>query len=245
MQNVKNKNLKFVNVLKSEFIKLTGKNLFKIITLIIFSLTIVTFVVSLYIFKDGSSSLSMLPLISNPTIVFLGVLFIVLVTEEYSSGTGLITYTFVPNRNKVIFAKLILLLCIYAIVMSILFALTFASSLILKTIYGYNVNFDFELVSIVKMSFPLMFNLLFAFSIAILVKQISVALVLYYVLPIVTIVATTIQPIASFAKWISLDFIIYTFPSNFSIYQRISSIILWILLPIIIGLYRNNNMDIQ
>ncbi len=240
-------NLKFTNIVKSEFIKLTGKTLFKVIIGIIIALTMFMFAFSIYRFKEQVVWTSPFNMISNPTLIFFTVLFITLVCEEYTKGFGLITYTLVPNRNKVILAKLMVLMITYCIAITILFALTFVSSFITSSIYGYTMNFNVEYTSIIMLMLPLLINLLLGFALAILTKETTIALVLYFVLPVFTVIGTQIPKIGKFVKWVSLEHSSSLFiggATGVSTYQYISSVIIWILVPMIIGIYRNRVMDI-
>ena len=95
---------------------------------------------------------------------------------------------------------------------------------------------------------PLLINMLFAFALAVAIQETTVVLVLFFVIPPITVLLAQIPNIGVYLKWISLEHsssIFVAGASETSTSQYITSVIFWIVVPFIIGVIRNNKRDVN
>lgn len=248
MQMVKASNIKFSNICKAEARKSTDTQTAKTIILTTVFLTIAMFVVSIFRFENGAAWTKGVSAISSPATTILAILFILLVCEEWTRGTALITYTFVPQRNKVIMAKFVVLFEFFLGTIFIVYALSAIAAMIGAGMNSYSVNWSPSITSVVSLAGPLLVNLLFGFSMALATQETTLALGLYFILPPVTVVAAQLPVIGEYMKWISLEHSSSLFvagATSVTVPQYICSLIVWIVLPGIFGLIRNRKRDMS
>lgn len=118
------------SIVKAEARKATDTEVAKGLIWTIVFLTLAMFIVSIFRFKNAYAWTYPFTAISSPAVTLLAIIFILLVCEEWTRGTALVTYTFVPQRNKVILAKLIVLVIFFLGTIIILYALSAIASII-------------------------------------------------------------------------------------------------------------------
>ncbi len=244
----KTKNLKFSKLVKSEFRKTFDTTTSKTIIGVIIFLTICMFVLSIFRYKEATVWTSPFVMLSNPSVTLLPIIFILLVCEEFTKGTALITYTFVPDRKKVILAKLSVLMITFSLIIVVLMLLTLISSIVSSSMNNYLIDWNVSFISLFKLILPLLINLLFGFSIAVFTKESTIALGMYFVIPPITVLATQLTNIGKFFKWISLEHSSSLFiggATGVNTLQFICSAVFWVLVPLLLGIYRNRVMDIS
>lgn len=236
------------NIVKAEGRKVIDTQVAKVILATTVLFTLAMFIASIILLKTNTSWTDSFNMISGPATTMLGILFILHICEEWTRGTALTTYTFIPKRNKVLLSKFIVLICWYLCVVFILLLLSAASAVIGEKIYPYNVSWETSFQSILVMALPLLVNMLFAFALSVAIQETTVVLVLFFVIPPITVLLAQMPTIGSYFKWISLEHsssIFVAGASGTNTSQYISSIVFWIVIPSIIGIIRNNKRDVN
>lgn len=246
--NKENEHINLFNVIKAEGRKVIDTQVAKVILGVTFFLTVAMFIVSLILLKNQTTWIDSYSMISGPATTMLGIIFILHVCEEWTKGTAFTTYTFVPKRNRVLLSKFIVLLSWYLVTLILLLTFSVISMLIGEKMYAYGISWETSLSSVVVAVLPLLINMLFAFALSVAIQETTVVLVLFFIIPPITVLLAQIPNIGLYFKWISLEhsssiFIAGASGTNTS--QYISSIIFWIVIPSVIGIIRNNKRDVN
>lgn len=237
----------FNNIYKSELKKSVDTSVSKTILWTIVFLTIAMFIVGIFRIKDGDEWTTAFQAISSPSTTLLGIIFILLVCEEWTQGTALITYTLIPNRTKVVMAKLVVLCTYFIVTIMVLYVLTAGAASITVAKDSYTINWSQSFVSVISLCRPLLVNLLLAFAFALALKETTFALGLYFFIPPTTVVLSNYAITGKVMKWISLSHSSSLFiagSTKVGTSQYISSIVFWIVLPLLYGIYSNKRCDI-
>ena len=128
--------------------------------------------------------------------IFLPIVGLLLVTSEWSQRTALTTFTLVPERSRVIVAKLLAgcALALAAVVLCL--ALAAAGNVI-----GGG-SWDFQLSHLYEAALYELFGMLGALALGLLIMHSAAAIVTYFVLPtVVGIVVEVVSALHGPAKW--------------------------------------------
>lgn len=240
--------IRLLQIIKAEGRKARDTQIAKAILIITVCLTCIMFGVSIFLLKDISSWTDTYGLIAGPATTILGVLFIIHVCEEWTRGTALVTYTFVPKRSRVFFAKFIVLISYYIITVIILLILSMVSAMFISEVGIQEIWKNNSLNSIIDLVLPLLINLLFAFSLAVAIQETTIVIGMYFVIPPITVLVTQLPDIGQYLKWFSLEHsssIFIAGATGISRQQYLCSIIVWIIIPSIIGVIRSIKRDIN
>ena len=183
--------------------------------------------------------------IGFPMTVILPIIAILAITGEWSQRTGLTTFTLVPQRMRVIFAKVIASLIVG--VASMLVALVFgvAGNLIGPAITGTERVWDVSLVHFLEIVLGSLISLLLGTTLGILFRSSPVALVAYFViaflLPTVLGVLVANEPgFLDLQRWVDLSLAqSFLFDGTISGVQwaRLTvATTLWLVVPAFLGL---------
>ena len=246
LNNKEISNLPFKKVVIAEHLKVIKTRSSRSVLVTTFILTLIMFAISLIRFKTDMMWYRPFQGISSPVSTLLAIVFILLITDEYSKGTGLITYILIPQREKVIKAKLTVcvIYTLLGLVMNLI--LTLISVLISSRLYGFNITWTTNLVDLITLVMPTLVNVFFGFAIALLCQENTVALGMFILIPPVTVVATQIPAIGVYAKWISLEHASSIFiagQTSVTQLQIMTSIFFWIVLPFLYGNKKNKTYD--
>lgn len=236
------------SIVKAEARKATDTQVAKTIIVTTAFLTLAMFIASILRFENNSSWTDPFVAISSPASTLLAIIFILLICEEWTRGTALVTYTFVPQRNKVILAKLIILFVFFLGTIIALYTFSAIASIIASGIHSYSIFWSEPIYSVVLLALPLLVNMLFGFSMAMATQETTIALGLYFVLPPITVIASQLPVIGSYSKWFSLEHSSSLFiagATGVSAAHYICSILIWIVVPCIIGIFRNKKRDLD
>jgi len=246
--NVDTNGVRLSNIVKAETRKATDTHVSRIIIITIVLLTFAMFVVSIYKFGNAASWTHPFNAISSPACTILPIIFILLICEEWTRGTALVTYTFVPQRNKVILAKFIILLVFFLGTIITLYAFSAIASIIASGTNSYSISWSEPIYSVILLILPLLVNMLFGFSMAIATQETTLALGLYFFVPPTTVVVSQLPVIGPYAKWFSLEHsssIFIAGATGVTTAQYICSLFIWIFVPCIIGIFRNMKRDLN
>jgi ABC-2 type transport system permease protein len=183
--------------------------------------------------------------IGFPMTVILPIIAILAITAEWSQRTGLTTFTLVPNRTKVILAKVVASVLVG--VASMLIALVFgvAGNVVGPTIRGTDRVWDVSLVHGLDIILGSLISLLLGTMLGILFRSSPVALVAYfvtaYLLPTVFgLLAASQDGFRDVQRWVDLNYAqAFLFDGTLTGVQwaRLAvATTLWLILPAVLGL---------
>jgi ABC-2 type transport system permease protein len=183
--------------------------------------------------------------IGFPMTVILPIIAILAITAEWSQRTGLTTFTLVPQRTRVIVAKVAASVLVG--VASMLIALTFgvAGNVVGPAITGTDRVWDVSFIHGLDIILGSLISLLIGTMLGILFRSSPVALVAYfvtaYLLPTVFgLLATNQEGFRSLQRWVDLNYAqSFLFEGTLSGVQwaRLAvATTLWLALPALVGL---------
>lgn len=190
---------------------------------------------------DERTFLNYIGIMATPQGFLLPVMGILLITQEWTQRTGMVTFTLEPHRGKVIAAKVLaaLLFGLLAVVLANVIA---ALATVVSGAPGAweNIGADdfakFTLLQVTGVLQGLAFGLIFLNSAA--------AIVTYFVLPIAfSIVASLWGELADIAPWVDLGTSQQPLFSGQNLtgeewWQIVTGTLIWVVLPFLAGLVR-------
>ncbi len=191
--------------------------------------------------KSDRTFTNFMGIMATPQGFLLPVLGILLVTQEWSQRTGMVTFTLEPHRGKVIAAKVLAALAygVLAVVIAIMFAVigtVLSGGPDAWTNIGPDDFAKFALLQVTGVLQGLAFGLIFLNSAA--------AIVSYFVLPIAfSIVASLWSALSDIAPWVDLGTSQQPLFSGVNLTgeqwgQLATGTLIWVVLPFLAGLIR-------
>jgi ABC-type transport system involved in multi-copper enzyme maturation permease subunit len=183
--------------------------------------------------------------IGFPMTVILPIIAILAITGEWSQRTGLTTFTLVPNRKRVILAKVVASVLVGAASMLVALVLGVAGNVVGPTVTGTDRVWDVSLVHGIDIILASLISLLMGTMLGILFRSSPVALVAYFVtsslLPAVFgVLAASQQGFRDLQRWVDLNYAqSFLFEGTLSGMQwaRLAvATTLWLVLPALLGL---------
>jgi ABC-2 type transport system permease protein len=185
--------------------------------------------------------------IGVPMTILLPVLAILSVTGEWSQRAGLTTFTLVPNRGRVIRAKLAVTLAVGVASMALALAVGALGNVVGSTIAGVDTTWDLSFTSILYIVGADLIGMVIGFMLGVVTRNSAAAIVGYFsysfVLPTLSMVLADNQ--AGFAKvqpWVDFSFNQnQMYDGGFSgqnWLQLGTTGFVWLLLPLAFGLWR-------
>jgi ABC-2 type transport system permease protein len=211
-------------------------------------LTAVVAVLACRVFPDSDRDLhTILSVVVQPMSFLLPVVGILLVTSEWTQRTAMITFTLVPQRLRVVAAKLLAALALSAIA----FALCLVVAVLATAIAGADGDATWSL------SAPLLGQFVFTVVVAVLagvafgalLLSSTPAIVLYFVLPTAWAALGSIPALRGVAGWLDetrtmADLLERTLSATE--WARVgTSLALWLVLPIVVGAWRIARSDVH
>jgi ABC-2 type transport system permease protein len=183
--------------------------------------------------------------IGFPMTVILPIIAILAITAEWSQRTGLTTFTLVPHRTRVIFAKVVASVLVG--VASMLVALVFgvAGNVVGPAITGADRVWDVSMVHGLDIILGSLISLLVGTMLGILFRSSPVALVAYfvtsYLLPtLFGLLASSHEGFQHLQRWVDLNyaqsFLFKGTVSGVQWAQLAVATTLWLVLPALLGL---------
>jgi ABC-2 type transport system permease protein len=135
--------------------------------------------------------------IGIPMTLLLPVMAILSVTSEWSQRSGLTTFTLVPNRGKVILAKLVVSVVIGAVSIAVALAIGALGNVVGAAIAGTDTVWDISADQMVMLVLANVLNLLIGFMLGVLIRNSPGAIVGYvvysFVLPTLSLLLGNFQ----------------------------------------------------
>ncbi len=139
--------------------------------------------------------------IGFPMSVLLPVIAILSVTSEWSQRTGLTTFTLVPNRSRVIGAKLVASVAVGVVSMLLAFGIGAVGNVVGSAIAGVDTTWNISFVQLGTIILANVLGLLTGFMLGILIRSSAGAIVGYFVYSFVLPTLTSI--LAASQHWFS------------------------------------------
>ena len=134
-----------------------------------------------------------------PMAILLPVIAILSVTGEWSQRTGLITFTLVPHRGQVIWAKLIASVLVGVVSMFLAFAIGALGNIAGAAINGVDAVWNVDLTQMLLIIFANVLGLLVGFMLGVLIRNTPGAIVGYFVYSFV--LPSIFGALAAFVEW--------------------------------------------
>lgn len=192
--------------------------------------------------------------IGTPMAVILPMVAILSVTSEWSQRSALTTFTLVPNRQRVINAKLVLTVLIGAASIVIAMAVGAAGNIVGSAIAGVDPTWDYNLRDLAQVLLANEIGMLIGFMLGVVFRNSPGAIVGYFVYSLVlpTIsgaLASTQEWYADNAGWIDLNWTTFklfdsTLTSQEWAQLGVASMI-WLIIPMVIGLVLVRRSEIK
>ncbi len=195
----------------------------------------------------------MFGMMNIPTGVLLPVLAILLVTSEKTQRTGLVTYTLEPRRSRVVSAKLATSLVYAAFAVVVALAFGAIGTVLAGVFHGSIANqWDMTWAGLRNSGLLQLIALLEGFGFAMVIMNSAAAIVSFFALPTLWTLITRIVPWlhVHIEPWASLDFTERPFRSGNAItgdqWGHLGvSVALWVLVPLLLGLWRLSRSEVK
>jgi len=204
-------------------------------------LTVLVAVVACLVFPDDESNLlNFLSITVQPASILMPIVGILLVTSEWSQRTAMISFALVPQRSRVLIAKLLagLTLSAIAFVLGVVVALTATA------VAGADGDETWSLSGALfgQIAFSVVVPMLSGIGFGLVLLASAPAIVLYFVLPTAWSALGSISMLEGAARWLDQSRTMSPmFEESLSSTQwaRVAtSLALWLVLPIVLGFWR-------
>jgi ABC-2 type transport system permease protein len=137
--------------------------------------------------------------IGVPMTVILPIVAILSVTSEWSQRSGLTTFTLVPHRGRVIWAKAISAVGVGVVSIVVAFSIGALGNVVGAAINGTDLVWDLTWENLMYITFANVLGLLMGFMLGVLIRNSAGAIVAYFVYSLV--LPVTFELLASLQEW--------------------------------------------
>lgn len=137
--------------------------------------------------------------IGTPMAIILPVIGVLAVTSEYSQRTALTTYALVPNRGRVLAAKLVSVVLVGLVAMLVATGIGALSNVVGAAINGIDAVWNFSLAAFARVILASVLSMLIGFMLGVLLRSSPAAIVAYFVYSFV--LPTVFGLLATFQEW--------------------------------------------
>ncbi len=182
-----------------------------------------------------------------PASILLPVVGILLVTSEWTQRTAMVTFALVPHRRRVMAAKLLagMALCLVAYQLCLIVALLATAAAGADGDATWSLSLALIGQAVISISVPMITGI--AFGAALLTS--APAIVLYFVLPTVWSVLGSFSALKGVAQWLdqsrTMETLVEETLSGREWAQLGTSIALWTVVPLVLGLWRVARSDVR
>ena len=184
----------------------------------------------------------------QPATLLLPVVGILLVTSEWSQRTALITFALVPQRGRIVAAKILAALALGFVV----FVLCIAVSLLGAAIGGSGDadRWDLSVGLLGGTAVYLLSAMVMGVAFGAALRSSALAIVAYFVLPILFALVGEIRPLHDVFGWLDMTRTMDPLASGDSLsateWARVgTSLLLWLVLPLTIGIVRLTRGEVR
>lgn len=183
----------------------------------------------------------------------LPILGIMLVSSEWSQRTAMTTFTLEPRRMRVVMAKMLAGMTMTLFVIAFALGIGLVGNLLFAAIQGQSPDWSFGWTGFVGFLVTQTFAMLGGFALACLLLNTPAAIVVYvvykYVLPGLIALGSLMDWFSRLAPWIdfqSAQSELYDLPMTASQWWHlVVSGIIWLLVPLLIGLWRIRRAEVK
>ncbi len=192
--------------------------------------------------------------IGIPMVVLLPIMAILSVTSEWSQRSGLTTFTLVPQRSRVIMAKMIVAVSVGAVSILVALGVGALGNVVGAAIAGVDTVWDIPLDQAMSLVLANVLGLLIGFMLGVLIRSSAGAIVAYFVYGFVltglaVLLAQSQQWFSDLQPWVDFNYAQGAlFEGNLTGEQWANlgvSSVLWILLPLSIGLMMIRHSEVK
>ncbi|RLZ02322.1 hypothetical protein CWC38_11750 [Kocuria tytonicola] len=194
--------------------------------------------------ESGAPFPVLFSLTMTPQGLLLPVLGIITACNEWSQRTALITFTQEPRRLRVVLAKLLSAVVLGTIAVTLAWVLALAAFLVLAAITGQSLAPDPDWGQLAGVWLTQMIVVLQGVAFGLAVLSVPLAIVAYFVLPVLFNTATMLVPILrDLGAWVNLNAAAGPLTEGVNLTatqwgQLGTSSLLWIGVPLLIGIWR-------
>jgi ABC-type transport system involved in multi-copper enzyme maturation permease subunit len=241
----------FGRLVRTELRKLTDTRASRWLIAGIVAATPVVLVVML--FAAGPKDLTyenMVDFTQTPQKLLLPALGLLAMTSEWSQRTGLVTFTLVPDRRRVLLAKFAATLVLALVVIALAFGSAAVGNVLGMALRQGNGSWSLGLSGAGEITLVLLSGLLQAMAFGMAVLVTSAAVGLYYVVPNLSSVLFGATPgLKSFAPWVDLNNAqgpLYSHDiTGKGWLQLLIASTIWILVPLAFGIWRVSRTEVR
>jgi ABC-2 type transport system permease protein len=212
------------------------------------ALTALIAVLACLVFSEGDRNLrDILSVVVQPASIVMPVVGILLVTSEWTQRTAMITFTLVPQRGRVVAAKLLAGVALGTIA----FVICLIVAVITTAIAGAGGDGAWSLSAgmLGQVAFTVVFPMLAGVGFGAVFLSSAPAIVLYFVLPTVWAGLGAIPVLRGVAAWLdqtrTMAAILERTLSAAEWAHVGTSLALWLVLPIVVGAWRIARSDVR
>ena len=195
--------------------------------------------------RDSGASFPLLfSLTMTPQGLLLPVLGIITACNEWSQRTALITFTQEPRRLRVVLAKLLSAVVLGTLAVALAWVLALVAYLILATVTGQPMNPDPDWGQLAGVWLTQLVAVLQGVAFGLALLSVPLAIVAYFVLPVLfSALAALVPAIGDLGAWVNVNAAAAPLAEGvdltFEQWQQLgTSALLWIGLPLLIGVWR-------
>jgi len=210
--------------------------------------TVAAAVVAVFVLQDADSTLVNFTAVAmTPPSLLMPVAGILLVTSEWSQRTAMITFALVPQRWRVLVAKLLagIVLALVALAVGLVVALIATSVAGGDGPATWSMSAGIVGQAAVSVTVPMLIGIAFG---AVLLTS-APAIVLYYLLPTVWSVLGEIPALEDPARWLDTSrtmMRLVEYELSATEWARVgTSLVLWLLVPMVLGFWRVLRSDVR
>ena len=184
--------------------------------------------------------------IGFPMSVILPMIAILGVTSEWSQRSGLTTFTLVPSRGRIIWAKAFATFVVGVVSMAVAFAVGAVGNLLGSTVMGLDAVWDVSLAAAAQIVLGNLVGMAIGFTLGVVLRNSAAAIVGYFVVSLVlpgilVLLAQVRSWFADLQPWIDWNFTQVVLFENGTDTVRewamlASTTGIWIALPLVVGL---------
>ena len=237
--------LSFLTLLRVELRKQVDTRAGRGLLIAIGVLTALALGLFMWAFRDSGAPLSaLLSVTTTPQGLLLPVLGIITACNEWSQRTALITFTQEPRRLRVVLAKLLSAVVLGTIAVALAWVLAIAAFLILAAVTGQSLNPDPDWGQLVGVWLTQLIAVLQGVAFGLALLSVPMAIVAYFVLPVLfSAVAAFVPAIRDLGAWVNVNAAATPLTGGLDLTgeqwaQLGTSALLWIGLPLLIGIWR-------
>lgn len=200
---------------------------------------------------DSRTLTGFLTFAAVPVSIPLPIIGILAVTSEWSQRTALTTFSLVPKRSRVAFAKLaaVIVLALITIVVSV--ALAAVGNAVAPALAESNGSWELSATTLLHIGLYHVISLFVGFAFGMITMNSVMGIVLYFALPAVwSILSGLIEAVRDVAAWLDMNqsfgpLLGVAELSGESWAKVLVSVAVWGVLPMVVGLVRLNRSEIK